>query len=414
MMPFARTRDDLTPSREARSMKLTPPLAVSLFCLTALACDDDAAPADPTPKFPPPAAGELVTVEPGGETICSRGTPYRFFAVGGDPKRLVLDFQGGGACWSASTCSIAEAIFSAEASTTADMEALQDDPDLGGIYRLDDPANPLQGWSLVHIPYCTGDVHWGDATHVYKDDLTIEHRGFKNVQTVLDWVADRYPAPETIFVTGCSAGAYGAIGYAAWVAERWPEAEVRVLADSGAGIITDTFFADSFPNWNAFPTLQAHLEDLRDADIMTLTIEDLYLATAKAYPKMRVGQYNSAFDRDQTFYYSVMGGGSDWSARMRQTVTRIASEAPNFRHYLAPGQVHCIHPYRFFYERESGPPTAPIDYTTWLDEFINAASPPPSVTCDGDGCLQDGVCDACAGSTEGAICRWCAGWPPDP
>jgi len=384
--------------------------------LTLAACGDDAGDADPTPKFPPPTAGELVTVVPGAPTICSRGTPYRFFAFGGDTKRLVLDFEGGGACWNELTCSVAGAIFSEEASEADDIQALVDNPDLGGIYRLDDAANPLQGWSLVHIPYCTGDVHWGDATHVYTDDITINHRGHVNVMAVLDWVQDRYPAPDTIFVTGCSAGAYGAIGYASWVAERWPKADVRVLADSGAGIITNTFFADSFPNWNAWPTLQTHLAALAAADLSTLTIEDLYVATGKAYPNMRIGQYNSAFDKDQTFYYTVMGGSFDWSPRMHETVAAIAQATSNFRHYTAPGQIHCIHPYRVYYERETGPVGSPIDYVTWLDEFINGQDLPPSVACTEASCLVDPICDACAASAEptgGPVCRWCAGWPPE-
>jgi len=380
-------------------------------------CDDDSA-SDPQPKFEPPAVGALVTVEPPlDQAICSRGTPYRFFAFGGDPKRLVLDFEGGGACWSELTCSVADAIFAEAAATTDDIESVRDNPDLGGIYRLDDAANPLAGWSLVHIPYCTGDVHWGDATHKYTDDNTINHRGKKNVQTVLDWVVDRYPAPETIFVTGCSAGAYGAIGYASWVAERWPKADVRVLADSGAGIITDTFFEDSFPNWNALPTLVENLPELGEVALSTLNIKDLYIATAKAYPNMRIGQYNSTFDKDQTFYYTVMGGGSDWSQRMQATVAAISAVAPNFRAYQAPGPIHCIHPYRFFYERETGPSAAPIDYVTWLDEFINGATLPASVACDATSCMQDSICDACAASaapTDGPVCRWCAGWPPAP
>jgi hypothetical protein len=72
-------------------------------------------------------------------------------------------------------------------------------------------------------------------------------------------------------------------------------------------------------------------------------------------------------------------------------------------------------PYRFFYERESGQPGAPIDFVTWLDEFINGKELPPSVMCTGDGCMQDAVCQECAASgdpTGGAICRWCDGWPP--
>lgn len=382
---------------------------IVLSCLAA-ACGDDAA-----KTANPPADGELVAIEPGGQTICSRGTPFRFFAVGGDTKKVVLDFQGGGACWSQFTCSIEEGIFSAEAPTQEEFAALGTNPDLGGIYKLDDAANPVSGWSLVHVPYCTGDVHWGDATHAYDSELTIHHRGNQNAKAVLDWVEENYPDPDMIFVTGCSAGAYGAIGYASWVAERFPDAQIRVLADSGAGIITEDFFAQSFPNWNALPTLQAYLPDLDE--VAALDITDLYVATAKAYPNMRIGQYNTAFDRDQKFYFTAMGGpGDEWNSRMVANVTAIADEVDNFRYYTAPGQIHCIHPYRFYYERDTGPDgAAPLDYVTWLDELINGAELPANIACDATSCQSDPICDQCAEDGKGEediVCRWCTGWSP--
>lgn len=402
--------DHLSLSRLARISRMSTLgcFAAAILSFSAAACSDDG----DGESEPPPAAGTRLTVEPGGDTICSRGTPFRFFAYGGDAKRLVIDFQGGGACWNAFTCSVADAIFAPEAETEAQLDAAKSDPDIGGIYKLDDPANPVQGWSMVHVPYCTGDIHWGNAVHQYNDVLTIQHKGFVNVSAVLDWTKKHYPNPDTIFVTGCSAGAYGAIGYASWVAEMWPKADVRVLGDSGAGVITDTFFADSFPNWNALPTLTANLDELAQHDLSTLELFDLYDATAKKYPNMRLGMYNTAFDKDQTFYYTTMGGKKeDWRGAMEQTVVAL-DELPNFAHYEAPGQIHCIQPYRGFYERESGPTADPIDYVSWLDEFINGAQIPPTVRCTGDECLNDSICNACAGSTDSTLCRWCEGWPP--
>jgi len=350
-----------------------------------------------------PAKGELLTIEPGGDTICSRGTPFRYFVAGGDPKKLVIDFRGGGACWNALTCSLADGIFSPEAPTEAEIKAALGGG-AGGIYRLDDPKNPVAGWTLVHIPYCTGDIHWGDAVKDYGPDLKIRHKGFVNAQTVLKWIFERYQ-PEEILITGCSAGAYGAIGHAPYVADEYPNAKITVVADSGCGVVSDAFFKDSFPNWNA--QIPQQVPDLKGKDITTLTIVDLYVAISKAYPKLRISEQTTAFDMDQTSYYKAMGGvPADWSGKMQKTLADISAGASNFRYYLAPGPLHCLHPYASMYDRKSeGKP-----YTEWLGEMLNGASAPASVGCTATTCKQDPVCDACKAGSKLPECGWCEGW----
>lgn len=46
---------------------------------------------DPDPDGLPsaPAQGEWMAIEPAGETVCSRGTPYRFFVRGGRSDRVI-------------------------------------------------------------------------------------------------------------------------------------------------------------------------------------------------------------------------------------------------------------------------------------------------------------------------------------
>lgn len=350
-----------------------------------------------------PAKGEFLSIEPGGETICSRGTPFRYFVAGGDPKKLVIDFRGGGACWNQLTCSISDAIFSPEAPTEAEAKAALAGA-AGGIYRLDDSKNPLAGWTLVHIPYCTGDVHWGDAVKEYAPDLTIHHKGFVNAQTVLKWIFERYE-PEQILVTGCSAGAYGAIGHAPYVADRYPNAKITVVADSGCGVVSDSFFKDSFPNWNA--QIPQQVPDLAGKDITKLTIVDLYAAIVKHYPKLRIAEQTTAFDKDQTSYYTAMGGvAADWSGKMQQTLADITAAAPGFRYYLSPGPLHCLHPYDSMYERKSEGKA----YVEWLSEMLNGPAPPASVGCTATSCKQDPICDACKAGSGLPECSWCDGW----
>ena len=119
-----------------------------------------------------------------------------------------------------------------------------------GIFNTDEDGD-YKDYTLLYIPYCTGDVHWGDATVEYANDLVIHHRGYQNTKAALEYLYARVFDPREIFVTGCSAGAYGSVLNSVHIAEQYPNSRMAVLADSGSGIITDTFLVDSFPGWNA-------------------------------------------------------------------------------------------------------------------------------------------------------------------
>ena len=49
-----------------------------------------------------------------------------------------------------------------------------------GIFDFGNARNPLADYSFVFAPYCTGDVHLGNATHVYGPQLTVQHKGSVN------------------------------------------------------------------------------------------------------------------------------------------------------------------------------------------------------------------------------------------
>ncbi len=363
---------------------------------------------DVPPLALPFPAGELNEVLPGGETICGRGTPFRFFVYVGDPNKVVIDFQGGGACWSELTCGLSGAIFSDTTGDLDEFQSLLDQGFLTGIYDFDNPDNPFRGWTVVHIPYCTGDIHWGDARVDYADDLTIHHRGYRNAMAVFDWIGQYFPGVEHLVSTGCSAGAYGAIGHAPILADMYPDARIAVIADGGSGVITDDFLANSFPNWNAEANMPLQLEGVRGKPIEELTLSDFYIAVANAYPEMRVAQHTTAFDKDQIFYFSVMGGDEDeFNPRLEASLDAITSQADNFRYYLAPGPIHCIHPYDITFTRE----VEGVAYSDWVRQLVHEDEAPETVRCED--CRDDPLCAACAdGSLVSSACGWCDGWVP--
>jgi hypothetical protein len=84
------------------------------------------------------------------------------------------------------------------------------------------------------VPYCTGDVHSGDAIRSYGPARPlVYHKGGKNMETYLHRLAATFPAATRVFLTGSSAGAYGAQLNYSRVAAAFPNAVVHVLADCG-------------------------------------------------------------------------------------------------------------------------------------------------------------------------------------
>jgi hypothetical protein len=316
---------------------------------------------------------------PGGATTCARETPFQFFVRPGSVNRLLLEFRGGGACWSDATCSIGDSLFQ----ETADVDPWVTDESVAfGVYDHEHPDNPFADWHHVYVPYCTGDVHWGDAAQTYGaagSEYVIHHKGAVNVRAVLDWVYANVEAPEKVFVTGCSAGAYGSIMWSSHVREHYASAKVYQLADSGAGVITDDFFSQSFPKWNAEASYPTFIPGL-DPDSFT-RLAQLYTLIGGHFGDMLLSMYNTTYDENQAFYFSAMGGGDaqQWSTKMQENVAEIADTTPNFRYYQAPGYVHCILPMPTLYSVESGG----VRLIDWIDDVVND-KPVDNVSCDPD------------------------------
>jgi hypothetical protein len=343
-------------------------------------------PNDDEPKLPSGLEAGWNEIQPGGETICSRGSEYAYWVRPGTVNKVIIDFIGGGACWNATTCGFADQIF--EDSVQSVREAVeQNDPH--GIYDHEKAENPFKDWYHVVVPYCTGDVHWGDAVTTYGEgtagEVTINHKGAVNTRAVLSWVYENFSAPEQILVTGCSAGSYGSALWSADVMEHYPESDVLQFGDSGAGIITQEFFTESFPSWNALASFPKGIPALDPAnvDISQLALPDLYAGIANHYTKQWMSQYNTFRDENQVFYFTAMGGsGADeWSQLMQQSIDEIETRAPSFDSFVAPGEQHCILLFDNFYTVEAGG----VRLVDWLGDRVGGTTV-TSPRCEGTEC----------------------------
>jgi hypothetical protein len=283
-------------------------------------------------------------VKGGPATSCADGSPYSFFVRPGNPRRLTLIFQGGGACWSAATCDLSGARRFFDPTVDESDRPVNKD----GILDLDEPRNPIRDHTVILVPYCTGDVHLGtrSARYVARDpagavrDVVVHHLGADNVVSVLEWIVARFPNLESVFVLGSSAGAISSPFYASLMAELYPEAYVVQLGDSAGG-----YRAESLPlllaHWGATDRLRREKE-FRSLST-SITFPTLYKVCARKSPLVVFSQVNSVHDSEQLFFLGSVGVQNvPLPTLLSQNLAEIRSVDPDFRCYLAPGGMHTI------------------------------------------------------------------------
>lgn len=316
--------------------------------------------------------GGWQTIKPGGDTMCARGGEFSFAVRPGDPRKVVIEFGSGGACWDSLTCG----------NTTIFKDTVDDNfgkiNSQSGIYEENNIRNPYRGWTHVVIPYCTGDLHLGVADATYfsltKGPMKIHHRGGVNAKAALDWVHENYPLPTDISVSGCSAGSYASVIWTAYVAEQNKFARIMQFGDSGAGVTNRLFFAqwgmqNTMPSW--IPSFDPNV-----VDWSRMTMGQIYKGVADFYPNIQFSQFNHESDRVQSFFYAILSGNtSGWRPRMFQNMEEAAL-IPNFRYYVASGADHCASVGdRLYWTNTNG--VALID---WLSNIVKGL-PVRNVTC---------------------------------
>jgi hypothetical protein len=289
--------------------------------------------------------------------MCSKKTPYYFFVKRGSTNKLLMYYQGGGACWSNLTCSIP--------TCDPDVNPLGgDNPQnqQAGFGDISNPDNPFKDWNIVFTSYCTCDIHFGDQEMFYGGGVNIEHFGYQNARVVEKWAREHFVNPEEVFVTGSSAGAYGALFNAPLLEAVWPASKFSVLGDAGNGVITPDFLNTTgygFQNWNFEANLPTYIPGVL-ASIQNGTGMPAYTeAVAEYFKDTAWGNYSTAYDGGsggQTGFYNVMrlknplGALTWWDAtclwnplmeqQAHDTYEAVALKNNNYRYYIGRGSRH--------------------------------------------------------------------------
>jgi hypothetical protein len=305
-----------------------------------------------TTEVTPTTDAEVVTVGewtaiPGGDDCrCSDGSPFELWERPADPTRVVLYFQGGGACFSAETCGPDSETFTRNLTIGAA-------PDFRGIFDETNPENPLAGHSIVYVPYCTGDVHLGDQVTEYSDTVTIDHNGFPNARKGLDTVLANYPDVEQLVVVGASAGSIPTPAFAGLAADVLPDTEIVTFGDSSAAY-------PDVPALNAgIGALWGVLENVPDWPVNEgLTPEEwsfpgLYVQAGTQHPDITFARFDYAYDQVQANFAALAGiEADDLVTFIDQTEAGIEAAGVPVASYVAPGDAHTIVMSDEFYDME--------------------------------------------------------------
>ncbi|REJ80754.1 MAG: hypothetical protein DWQ36_10730 [Acidobacteria bacterium] len=382
----------------ALAAPLVPLTVLSAVLVLALGCGetpDDANASSEVEAAGPSAAFAALEpgwnkFSPGGETICSDGSPFHFFARPGDPDKVVFYLQGGGACWTGATCdrdleptyaiqAVAELI-----EPVAGQE--RSERTMSGIFDFTREDNPLRDYSFVFVPYCSGDVHIGNQVSTYQapeteehaaHEVEVHHKGWPNVKAALDWTFGTFPSPETVVVTGSSAGSIPSPFYAHEVKEHYPEARVVQLGDGSGGYRRTEGAALPHVQWGTLAVLGQEMPYFADMAPEDYNYEHLYIATGRQHPDVQLAEYDAAEDAVQVRFLQI-GGAQVPTLQSLLDLNRadVAAEVPGFVSFTAGGDSHTILGRDFFYTFKVGDTT----FRDWFAALV-AGEPVQSVHC---------------------------------
>ncbi|MFI5365876.1 MAG: pectin acetylesterase-family hydrolase [Candidatus Binatia bacterium] len=335
--------------------------------------------------------------------MCTDASQYVYFVKkgsGSDVNKLLVYYEGGGACWDYNTCNA-----HIEYATTGPSHNPANATT--GFFDLSNPANPFTNWSMVFVPYCTGDVHWGNATQTYTStdsmhpgSITIHHNGWPNAQVVEKWTREHFVNPDVLFVAGSSAGGYGALLNSLYLLQNaYQASKAYVFDDAGAGIITPTFQDTNLVLWGVPSTLPTWIKGIGHTPINKLNIADVAIDAANFYnPRADFVQYTTSYDQTQTFFYALMPPASDaslnvpwwnktcdWNAKMLTNLTSVSG--PNYRYYIGAGSRHTVWGFDNVYDDTTGGVPLLVD---WIRAMLSGDTANWQNTQCGDCSLEPG------------------------
>ncbi len=252
-------------------------------------------------------------------------------------KDVLVYMEGGGACWDYATCFVYNtAANMATGFTKAEFDQLPLASE--AIVDRTDPENPFKDASFIFIPYCTGDIFAGDAVRTYdstKPDKKAFHKGAANMDAFLKRLTATFPQAGKIWLSGSSAGGYGAQFNYARYAAAFPAAEVHALADCSPLVpAVGGRYAAWLQAWNV--TIPPACTNCATEPAALLS----WLSTS--YPNRRFGLLDYRSDGVIRQYFGYSTSGTDFETATDALLTSHYDPSSNARYFQLAGSQHVM------------------------------------------------------------------------
>lgn len=320
-------------------------------------------PVTTTPPSPIKVAANTWTWVDVADSVCDDGSQTGIGVNFTNSSDLLIYLSGGGACWDLTTCFIANTATHGPFGS-AQFSAVQ----ASGVMTasvLDRAApNPFGTFNMVFVPYCTGDLHGGDAVVAYGSSgsqRVMNFKGHVNMATYLARLAATFPNARKVVVAGSSAGGYGSALNYDLVHTYFPKSKLYLLDDSGPTFIGDAIIpaerAAWFGAWNLTST-QGSVCPVCVGDLSALPV-----ALAKKYPTDRMALLS--YTQDATIQKYLNQDATAFQANLYDLAAKRLDLLPLFHYYFVTGTTHT------FLLKPGATTAQGIPLWTWLTQFVS-------------------------------------------
>lgn len=315
--------------------------------------------------FPSPVGGgawQWVSVE---GTQCMDGSEtgvwVKYSTTGS--KDFGTYLYGGGACFNTITCN------------TATSNPKPGNPGTSGIFdaRSD---NPLHGYNWMAVPYCTGDVHGGNAESPSSFSTHREFRGLVNLKLMMARAADTFGDVGTQFITGESAGGFGAITTYATLRSYFPNARGVLMDDSGP-VLDDTAIPPCLQEkWRQLWNLNDGLPSDCPCNNDEGNLVTAWSYGKSKYPKDSFSLISSVTDATISTFFAFSNNNCKavlpvGYTKLQAGLERLSETVPVF---MIPGNTHTHTSSGEFYTRN----VASVNMFEWIGQLIDPNQADPS------------------------------------